>query len=282
MTTKEKLQSLAQNSIVLDISEELEDYAPCSTHFGGRPDVPADFAWPRYQGKGYNYECPERPLTFLAQFNCADFAAMDSDHLLPDYGLLSFFYEMDSEPWGFSPEDKGGLKVYWFEDLSTLVQAEFPEDMEEDFQFPAVGIQSRTEKSYPCWDDFIQKFPEETDDEAFESVREELGLEESEESSKLLGWPDIIQNSMYEDCELVTRGYYLGNPEGYAKITPEDKEASKAVIDQWQMIFQLDSTVETDDFELMFGDCGRLYVFVRKEDLVARNFENALGMVQCF
>ena len=144
MTTKEKLQSLAQNSIVLDISEELEDYAPCSTHFGGRPDVPADFAWPRYQGKGYNYECPERPLTFLAQFNCADFAAMDSDHLLPDYGLLSFFYEMDSEPWGFSPEDKGGLKVYWFEDLSTLVQAEFPEDMEEDFQFPAVGIQSRT------------------------------------------------------------------------------------------------------------------------------------------
>ena len=42
MTTKEKLQSLAQNSIVLDISEELEDYAPCSTHFGGRPDVPAD------------------------------------------------------------------------------------------------------------------------------------------------------------------------------------------------------------------------------------------------
>lgn len=188
MTTREKLQSLAQNSIVLDISEELEDYAPCSTHFGGRPDVPADFAWPRYQGKGYNYECPERPLTFLAQFNCADFAAMDSDHLLPDYGLLSFFYEMDSEPWGFSPEDKGGLKVYWFEDLSTLVQAEFP----------------------------------------------------------------------------------------------EDKEASKAAIDQWQMIFQLDSTVETDDFELMFGDCGRLYVFVRKEDLVARNFENAWGMVQCF
>ena len=249
MTTKEKLQSLAQNSIVLDISEELEDYAPCSTHFGGRPDVPADFAWPRYQGKGYNYECPERPLTFLAQFNCADFAAMDSDHLLPDYGLLSFFYEMDSEPWGFSPEDKGGLKVYWFEDLSTLVQAEFPE---------------------------------ETDDEAFESVREELGLEESEESSKLLGWPDIIQNSMYKDCELVTRGYYLGNPEGYAKITPEDKEASKAAIDQWQMIFQLDSTVETDDFELMFGDCGRLYVFVRKEDLVARNFENAWGKVQCF
>lgn len=30
MTTKEKLQSLAQNSIVLDISEELEDYKQAS------------------------------------------------------------------------------------------------------------------------------------------------------------------------------------------------------------------------------------------------------------
>ena len=56
MNMKEKLQSLVQNSIVLDISEELEKYEACSTHFGGQPDVPADFQWPRYQGKGYNYE----------------------------------------------------------------------------------------------------------------------------------------------------------------------------------------------------------------------------------
>ena len=40
--------------------------------------------------------------------------------------------------------------------------------------------------------------------------------------------------------------------------------------------------VETDDFELMFGDCGRLYVFIKKEDLTARKFENAWGMVQCY
>ena len=47
MNMKEKLQSLVQNSIVLDISEELEKYEACSTHFGGQPDVPADFQWPR-------------------------------------------------------------------------------------------------------------------------------------------------------------------------------------------------------------------------------------------
>ena len=37
MNMKEKLQSLVQNSIVLDISEELEKYEACSTHFGVSP-----------------------------------------------------------------------------------------------------------------------------------------------------------------------------------------------------------------------------------------------------
>ena len=281
MNMKEKLQSLVQNSIVLDISEELEKYEACSTHFGGQPDVPADFQWPRYQGKGYNYECEERPLTFLAQFNCAEFTALDARHILPDHGLLSFFYEMDSQPWGFAPEHKGGLKVYWFEDLSTLSRAEFPEDMEEDFQFPAINIKAHTDLSYPGWSDFIQKFPEEDDDEAFESVQKELNIEEPEECSKLLGWADVIQDSMYEECDLVTKGYYLGNPEGYAKITPDDRQAAETAMDRWQLLFQLDM-VETDDFELMFGDCGRLYVFIKKEDLTARKFENAWGMVRCY
>ena len=281
MNMKEKLQSLVQNSIVLDISEELEKYEACSTHFGGQPDVPADFQWPRYQGKGYNYECEERPLTFLAQFNCAEFTALDARHILPDHGLLSFFYEMDSQPWGFAPEHKGGLKVYWFEDLSTLSRAEFPEDMEEDFQFPAINIKAHTDLSYPGWSDFIQKFPEEDDDEAFESVQKELNIEEPEECSKLLGWADVIQDSMYEECDLVTKGYYLGNPEGYAKITPDDRQAAETAMDRWQLLFQLDM-VETDDFELMFGDCGRLYVFIKKEDLInlyqfAQRHESEIG-----
>ena len=167
------------------------------------------------------------------------------------------------------------------QDLSTLSRAEFPEDMEEDFQFPAINIKAHTDLSYPGWSDFIQKFPEEDDDEAFESVQKELNIEEPEECSKLLGWADVIQDSMYEECDLVTKGYYLGNPEGYARITLDDRQAAETAMDRWQLLFQLDM-VETDDFELMFGDCGRLYVFIKKEDLTARKFENAWGMVQCY
>ena len=37
-----------------------------------------------------------------------------------------------------------------------------------------------------------------------------------------------------------------------------------------------------DGFELMFGDCGRIYFYIRKEDLRNRNFENVWLSLQCF
>lgn len=36
--------------------------------------------------------------------------------------------------------------------------------------------------------------------------------------------------------------------------------------------------VECGDFQLMFGDCGRLYVFIRKDDLANQNLKGALHM----
>lgn len=280
MMIKKKLKSLAQNSIVLDISEELEKYAVGSTHFGGQPDVTPGFNWPRYRGKECDSGCDGRPLAFLAQFNCAELAALDVDSVLPDHGLLSFFYEMKSQPWGFDPEDEGGLRVYWFEDIFSLSRMDFPTDLEDGCRFPAVNIEAQAELSYPSMDDFIQKFPEEDDDTAFETAQRKLDAEDPGVRSKLLGWEDIIQDSMYEECDLVTKGYYLGDAEGYAKITPEDRKDSETAIDRWQLLLQLDM-VEAENFELMFGDSGRLYVFMRKEDLKARRFDNAWGIIQC-
>ncbi len=56
-------------------------------------------------------------------------------------------------------------------------------------------------------------FPDEKDDDAFDDALDELTGEDSEnpdDRSQLLGWPDVIQNSMFDECDLVTQGYYLG------------------------------------------------------------------------
>ena len=50
---------------------------------------------------------------------------------------------------------------------------------------------------------------------------------------------------------------------------------------EWILLFQMD-TVEKDGFELMFGDCGRIYFYIRKEDLRNRNFENVWLSLQCY
>lgn len=235
-------------------------------------------------GESYDHVVKERPLSFLAQFNCADFAKYDTEHLLPDHGLLSFFYELDSMCWGFNPKDRGCARVYWFEDISTLSAAEFPADMEEDFIMPMVKIALSQKPSYPSWQDFTEAFPDDDDDEAFNTAWEELTGEDEEDlpdRSQLLGWPDVIQNSMFEECDIAAKGYYLGNPEGWRKI-PKDirQEAEQTAKDRWMLLLQLD-TVECDDFELMFGDCGHIYFYITKEDLKARCFDNIWLILQC-
>ena len=280
MNMKEKLESLGKNSIQLKIARK-ETYKLGATRFGGKPDVPPDFVWPTYEGESYDHVVKDRPLTFLAQFNCEELAQFDKEHLLPDHGLLSFFYETDTQCWGYDPNDKGCARVYWFEDMSALSAADFPADMGEDFKFPMVKIQIAQKTSYPSWTDFSEVFPDEKDYDAFDLVWNELTDETPENRSQLLGWPDVIQNSMFDECDLASQGYYLGDGHGWNKIPKAIRQqAEETARDRWMLLFQLD-TVEQGNFELMFGDCGHIYFYITKEDLAARRFDRIWLILQC-
>lgn len=283
MELREKLEKLRRNGITLDISGSAE-YKRGGTRFGGRPDVPRGFEWPAYEGEGMHGKTAKRPLSFVAQFNCAELAKYDTERMLPDRGVLSFFYEMDTMRWGYDPKDKGCARVYWFEDSAALEEAEFPDDLEEDYRFPALAVKMRAEPSLPGWEDFIEIYPEEAESgdegDEFFTVRAELGDDDPDERSKLLGWADAIQGSMPAECELVTRGYYLGG--GWNEIPKNEvEEAEKEAPDKWLPLFQLDE-VEDGDFDLMFCDCGRLYFYITRDDLAARRFENVWLILQCY
>ncbi len=72
--------------------EQVEDEAiPIgASKLGGSPDVPPDFTWYTYQ---------DTPLTFIGQFRLSEVAPHDVDHLLPERGMLYFFYEGNSFPY---------------------------------------------------------------------------------------------------------------------------------------------------------------------------------------
>ncbi len=241
------LKTMFRNSIVMNIEGSVSG----QTRFGGVPDVPADFVWPAYE-----YEGEETPLAFLAQIDCADLAAHDAENLLPETGLLSFFYDYENQPWGFEEGDADGARVYWFEETTNLTKVAAPEGIKP---FPVLGIALKAEKSLPDWDDFAVFCPEEDDCDLFEEERAMLGAEIPEECSKLLGWPDAIQNSVFEECA-AKDGSSLGD---------------------WILLFQLD-TVTDGEFELMFGDCGRIYLCMKKADLAARRFDRIHLTLQCY
>lgn len=281
MNIKKELIETACNSIRLQISDKTE-YKLGGTRFGGVPDVPDGFEWDYFEGKGSILDdtVKSRPLAFLAQFDLEEMAQFDTENLLPHTGVLSFFYELESMRWGYDPKDKGCAKVYWFPDKNALHAAEFPSDLSEDFRLPMMKISAQSEKSYKNYEDFL---PEPDHDEEFwdelEEAEESLGIEEPTNCSKLLGWANPVQTNMTQECELISRGYYLGH--GWDEVSPQDRQESEQCANRdWTLLFQLD-TVYDGDFELMYGDCGRIYYYIRREDLAARRFDRVWLIMQC-
>lgn len=288
MDLNKALSELARNGIRLSVGQGEGD---ALGRFGGAPDVPVGFAWPRYETAVYDDDTVKpRPLSFMAQFDCAALAPLDTEGLLPHEGVLSFFYEMDSQPWGFDTKDAGCARAYWFPDKAALTAAEFPADLGEWFRFPALPIYGRRETEYPSYEEFPMTFlksgPWTAEGRAvwdvFDEARTALrgGQEDEAPYHRLLGWPVVIQNAMPQQCELVRRGYYLG---GDWRDIPEAvrRETEETAREDWLLLFQLDSGVTAEDFCLDFGDCGCIYYYIRREDLAARRFDRVWLIQQC-
>ena len=81
----EMLLNIKKNEIT--ISTELNNNSEIinKSKIGGKPYLPKDFIWPYYQ---------RLPLSFLAQINLEEVSSLDKDKLLPDKGILYFFFSI--------------------------------------------------------------------------------------------------------------------------------------------------------------------------------------------
>ncbi len=280
MNFTETIDRIKLNSIVINFNTQTSKPLPLGiSKFGGCPDLPRDFEWYYFKGESpLTDEIKERPLSFLAQINCEEVKKYDLDNRLPNTGILYFFYELEAMVWGFDPQDKGCAKVYYYDgDMSELVRTDFPNDMGEEFKLPEIGISFSAKYNAPYFEELFDDFESNLWDE-YDKCLEESGYKTDEEySSKLLGYSDNIQGDMLLECELVTHGLYCGDSTGYE--SPFSKELKKSRT-HWKLLFQLD-TVTSDDFELMFGDCGRIYYYITEDDLKEKNFDNTWLILQC-
>lgn len=276
----ELLNSLRKNEITITTQKADKNAAAQRSKFGGRPAVPTGFEWPRFEAENYDGESEGRPLSFLCQINLADVRACDRDVLLPEKGLLLFFYEQETMRWGFDPEDNGCSRVYYFQDVNDLVPCDLPDDMKDEYKVKEYDLTFSPADSYPSYEELECHSDADLDWDKYDSAAEKRGYDIDTERHKLLGYANLIQGEMLTECERATRGIYCGDSESY-NSTPDDV---KADIDKksadWVLLFQM-ASIEDDDFELMFGDLGNLYFYIKKNDLIKRDFDKTWLVLQC-
>ena len=276
----EILDRLQRNEISVTACRSQKDEKANRSKIGGIPTLPADFEWPRFEAENYDGETANRPLSFLCQINLAEIHSFDKENLLPKSGLLSFFYEQESMRWGFDPDDEGCARVYYFEDISKLAEADSPDDMKDEYKVKEYDLSFSARDSYPSFEELECHADVDCDWEDYEEAVEKKGYEIESERHKILGYADLVQGEMLTECERCSRGLYCGDAKSYRE-TPEDVKAEiKEAASDWILLFQM-ASIQEEAFELMFGDLGNLYFYIRKDDLKARKFDKAWLVLQC-
>lgn len=211
--------------------------------------MPKNFIWP-VRG--------DVCLPFLLQI---DFAEINGDGALADFpqsGIMYLFVDGDNVS---APEFKDGeepyaegktFKILYFDNVNGLAPAVKPDALQKVYK--EFNVSAETVKTYPDTEDCEQaneiylNCPVGGMDEGYDALEYE-----NMDSTLIGGWASYIQGS----CLPVKEG-------------------------EWVLLMQIKSYFDkSDDNCMLWGDAGNLYLFIRKTDLQARNFNNVKFDMQC-
>lgn len=265
------LEKLMMLSIRITASPAAEgELKSGSSKLGGTPDLPEGTAWP---------ECSGVPMALLAQLRLQDIASYDPDGRLPKSGMLYFFYETQEQKWGFDPKDRGHWRVIYHDsDPAQLRPVTPPENLPEESRFRACKLTFSNEITLPSWESpgITQLKLSEEEWEGYVDFPG-AGCGEGRTIHRLLGHPNEIQGEMQLECQLVSHGLYAGDSSGYDD--PRRPGLEKGA-DDWQLLLQIDS--DEENLGVMWGDVGRVYYWIREQDLKKRDFSNVWLILQCY
>ncbi len=276
---KSAILSSMRPAIRIATKRESERKMPLgSSKFGGSADLPQDAYWPSYDGKD---------MTFVCQLNMRDFGKFDKAKLLPEKGILYFFFDSMQEVTGIYNE-RGGWNVLFFGGNADELARSKPKRMRTKYRTRACAIECVSIMTPPALDSLAVQDMRLSDDE----IEKYAALYDAIENAypkgpyhHLLGNPHPVQHGRLElDCAIGSYINQTGKAIGDGKIAPygyhttkklERKLRSKARA--WRLILQVDSDPEAN---MMWGDHGMLYFFAREDDMRARNFDDSWAIFQ--
>jgi uncharacterized protein YwqG len=231
---------------------------------GGLPDLPPNLTWPEFKGL---------PQSFIAQIRLVDVRPYDTERALPEIGMLWFFYDAKQEAYGDDPHDCGAWQIlFWEGDPASLQRTPAPAKLPDESRFQACSVRFAGEitlsqvpqmeiANYDWSDEELEKYED--------LIARLTPPDQRAFRHRLLGNPDLIQDDMRLQCQLVSHG-----------ITDEDdpavQELKKGAMD-WRLLFQVD----TDErIGMRWSSTGMLYYWMTSTNLQARRFEAAWLVMQ--
>ncbi len=243
--------ALARPAIRLSIAEEGETVVG---RLGGLPRLPEGVSWPCADDGG-------PAMRFLAELDCAELAAYESDIGLPVEGALLFFATWDSTLAQVILLPAGARRV---PDREVPVGGEMR-------VFPEVPLAAETVASWPTrghddlvklGDEFWDRVVGEDPWEVFADMLAEFAEAEGGRAHQVGGYSDALHWPV-EAAAAYAAGLNPKDP-GFAA------EAS-----QWVNLLQLD-----EDNGMIFGDGAILIFGIRRDRLAARDFSQIFPYVQ--
>lgn len=261
----DELTGFARPSVRLISQPGSTNLAIGSSKLGGSADLPAGTQWPRSRGE---------PLDFFAQINLADTRRYASDALLPADGVLSFFYDTVTQPWGFDSKDAGCSAVLYTPGGSALERRDAPRRSDGvEVRFREAALSAQPEWTFAPWESYDIEMLGMTQEAA--DAYADLGLAESGGvTHRLLGHPDAIQGDMQRECQLASSGVHVGG-------TAADSARAGALPTRaadWRLLLQIDSD---DAADMKWGDSGRIYFWMTVQALERREWSRAWLILQC-
>lgn len=234
-----------------------------------------------------------KKMALLAQLNMVDYP--DND-LLPKEGMLQFFIGA-SDVYGLNFDDQTlqeGFRVVFHEEIdrsfsSESIKGEFilPHDSDDD-DLPiaseyALDVEQKV--AYMFHDDY--RF-----DGVIKSVAQSIGLRNRPEYANLTDkeFYRILWDSLEPIFEKNDREFVMSGSRvlGYPFFTQSDPREVQGKYSGYDiLLLQLDSedrklSDDSYDWMVMWGDCGVGNFFIRKEDLLNKDFSHVLYNWDCF
>lgn len=259
---KDYILNNIKKSIHLKIVEE-DDYKTIgNSRVGGFPDAPKGFEWPHTYG--------EEPMTFIAQLNLKEISIYDEEGVIPKSGMLYFFMGIDEPAYDIEH------KVIYIEsdeglELLKIAEPTVLDDIYEQFiPHRIVACSSIEIPNYAYMDyDAIK------DEDAYFELKEELKGKDESYIGCMFGYPE----GQHDDVEIeAALKILLNEPYGYSeseidKIAAFYNGDEKKAQDEVKNIKMLLEITSDSDVGFQWWDCGEIHFFIRKEDLMNKNFD---------